>query len=101
MGLALSGCTLQAVTGNPLAEPGILGINAGAGFAAMLMLTLFPALHIDAMLYQPLFAMAGAYWRPPFCTALPGAAERSAGPSAAGRHWRFGGFFGADADHGL
>ncbi len=59
MGLALSGCTLQAVTGNPLAEPGILGINAGAGFAAMLMLTLFPALHIDAMLYQPLFAMAG------------------------------------------
>jgi len=59
MGLALSGCTLQAVTENPLAEPGILGINAGAGFMVMLFLTLFPALHIQTMIYQPLFAMAG------------------------------------------
>lgn len=59
MGLALSGCTLQAVTENPLADPGILGINAGAGFTVMLFLTLFPALHISAMLFQPLFAMAG------------------------------------------
>ena len=59
MGLALSGCTLQAVTENPLADPGILGINAGAGFTVMLFLTLFPSLHISAMLFQPLFAMAG------------------------------------------
>jgi iron complex transport system permease protein len=59
MGLALSGCTLQAVTENPLADPGILGINAGAGFAVMVFLTAFPALHIDTMIYQPLFAMAG------------------------------------------
>lgn len=59
MGLALSGCVLQAVTENPLADPGVLGINAGAGFAVMLFLTLFPALHIQTMLYQPLFAMAG------------------------------------------
>lgn len=33
MGLALAGCVMQTVTGNPLADPGILGINAGAGFA--------------------------------------------------------------------
>ena len=59
MGLALSGCTLQAVTENPLADPGILGINAGAGFMVMLFLTLFPSLHVKTMLYQPLFAMAG------------------------------------------
>jgi iron complex transport system permease protein len=59
MGLALSGCTLQAVTENPLADPGILGINAGAGFMVMLFLTFFPALHISAMVYQPLFAMTG------------------------------------------
>ncbi|MFV0413388.1 MAG: FecCD family ABC transporter permease, partial [Oscillospiraceae bacterium] len=59
MGLALSGCTLQAVTANPLADPGILGINAGAGFMVMLFLSLFPALHISTMVYQPLFAMAG------------------------------------------
>ena len=59
MGLALSGCVLQAVTENSLADPGILGINAGAGFAVMLFLTLFPSLHISTMIYQPLFAMAG------------------------------------------
>ncbi len=59
MGLALSGCALQAVTENPLADPGILGINAGAGFMVMLFLTFFPELHIRAMFYQPLFAMAG------------------------------------------
>ena len=59
MGLALSGCTLQAVTDNPLADPGILGINSGAGFFVMLFMGLFPALHIDAKLYQPVFAMVG------------------------------------------
>lgn len=59
MGLALSGCILQAVTGNRLADPGILGINAGAGFMVMLFLTLFPSLHISAMVYQPIFAMIG------------------------------------------
>lgn len=49
MGLALAGCVMQTVTGNPLADPGILGINAGAGFAVMLFLTFFPALHIRTM----------------------------------------------------
>ena len=59
MGLALAGCVMQTVTGNPLADPGILGINAGAGFAVMLFLTFFPALHIHTMAYQPIFAIAG------------------------------------------
>ncbi len=59
MGLALSGCALQTVTDNPLADPGILGINAGAGFFVMLFLGLFPALHIDTKFYRPIFALAG------------------------------------------
>ncbi len=59
MGLALSGCTLQAVTENYLADPGILGINAGAGFMVMLFLTFFPSLHIKTMIFQPIFAMIG------------------------------------------
>jgi iron complex transport system permease protein len=59
MGLALSGCILQTVTENPLADPGILGINAGAGFMVMLFLSFFSTLHINTMIYQPLFAMAG------------------------------------------
>ena len=35
-GIAVSGAILQGVTKNPIADPGILGINAGAGFAVVL-----------------------------------------------------------------
>ncbi len=42
-GLALSGTLLQRVTDNPLAAPNILGINAGAGFAVILCLSVIPA----------------------------------------------------------
>ncbi|WP_432489921.1 FecCD family ABC transporter permease [Flavonifractor plautii] len=59
MGLALSGCTLQAVTDNSLADPGIIGINAGAGFSVMIFMWMFPSLHIDTKFYRPLFAMMG------------------------------------------
>lgn len=45
MGLALSGSLLQRATDNALAAPSVLGINAGAGFAVILFLTLFPMLH--------------------------------------------------------
>lgn len=38
--LAISGAIMQAVTSNPLASPGLLGINAGAAFAAVVMMTL-------------------------------------------------------------
>ncbi|WP_251654299.1 iron chelate uptake ABC transporter family permease subunit, partial [Staphylococcus aureus] len=31
--LSISGAIVQSVTKNPIAEPGILGINAGGGFA--------------------------------------------------------------------
>ena len=34
--LAVSGCILQNVLGNRLASPGIIGVNAGAGFAVTL-----------------------------------------------------------------
>ncbi|GGT38722.1 iron ABC transporter permease [Nonomuraea spiralis] len=40
--LAVSGAAFQAVSRNPLAEPGVLGITAGAGAAAVAMLTLVP-----------------------------------------------------------
>ena len=41
--LALSGAILQSVLKNPLADPGIIGISAGAGLAAMIVMILFPA----------------------------------------------------------
>ena len=34
--LAVSGAVIQGVLGNPLASPGMIGINAGAGFAVVL-----------------------------------------------------------------
>ncbi|WP_036200902.1 FecCD family ABC transporter permease [Ureibacillus sinduriensis] len=39
--LAVSGVYMQTVTKNPLASPGILGINAGAGFAVVFAITIF------------------------------------------------------------
>ncbi|MEQ7124511.1 iron ABC transporter permease [Actinopolymorpha sp. B11F2] len=40
--LAIAGVTVQGVCRNPLAEPGILGITAGAGVGAVTLLTLAP-----------------------------------------------------------
>lgn len=56
-GLSLSGILLQAVTGNSLASPNIIGVNAGAGFAVILSLFLFPT----AVYFRPFAAFAGAF----------------------------------------
>ncbi len=53
--LSVSGVLFQAVMRNPLAEPGIIGVSAGAGFVSILMASLFPALFF----YTPLFSFAG------------------------------------------
>ena len=42
MALALSGAILQGITRNDLAEPGILGINSGAGVAVAIFFLYFP-----------------------------------------------------------
>lgn len=39
--LAIAGVLMQTLTKNPLASPGIFGINAGAGFAVVAAMTLF------------------------------------------------------------
>lgn len=44
MNLALSGCILQAVMRNPLADPHIIGISSGAGISGITVMILFPAL---------------------------------------------------------
>lgn len=41
--LAVAGLLLQTALRNPLADAGLLGVSAGAGLAAMLVLTLAPA----------------------------------------------------------
>ncbi|HEX6685284.1 MAG TPA: iron ABC transporter permease [Candidatus Limnocylindrales bacterium] len=47
--LAVAGTVVQAVCRNPLAEPGLLGITAGAGVGAVSLLTLLPLAGIAAM----------------------------------------------------
>ena len=42
IGLALSGAILQGVTRNDLADPGIIGINAGAGVGITLFYLFYP-----------------------------------------------------------
>ncbi|MDO4355258.1 MAG: iron ABC transporter permease [Clostridia bacterium] len=54
--LSASGALLQSVMRNPLADPGTIGVSAGAGTAATTILLLFPAM-TNAV---PLFAFAGA-----------------------------------------
>ncbi|MBX9359722.1 iron ABC transporter permease [Streptomyces sp. WAC04114] len=41
--LALAGTLVQAVTRNPLAEPGVLGVSGGAALGAVLLVTTVPA----------------------------------------------------------
>ncbi|MGJ7919261.1 FecCD family ABC transporter permease [Neobacillus sp. LXY-4] len=63
-GMAISGTILQSITRNELADPGILGINAGSGLAVVIYITVFQtatggltALHAYML---PLFAFLGA-----------------------------------------
>src|SRR5471032_2686178 len=53
----LAGALMQILTRNPLADPGILGVNAGAGFAVVLGITFFGATDVSQYLW---FAFAGA-----------------------------------------
>jgi iron complex transport system permease protein len=56
MSLSTAGAILQSVMRNPLADPGTIGVSAGAGTAATTILLLFP--HMTNAV--PLFAFAGA-----------------------------------------
>ncbi len=60
IGLAISGCILQSISRNALAEPGILGINSGAGLGVMLFISFVPAGALELSLFLPLFAFCGA-----------------------------------------
>lgn len=60
MGLAVAGCILQGVSRNALADPGILGINAGAGFAVMLFISFFPSTTAAPVFLLPILAFTGA-----------------------------------------
>ncbi|MFJ3884929.1 FecCD family ABC transporter permease [Streptomyces rubrogriseus] len=55
--LGLAGAVLQALTRNPLADPGLLGINAGASAAVVTGITFFGVTSLTGYVW---FAFAGA-----------------------------------------
>lgn len=60
MALALSGSILQSITRNDLADPGIIGINSGAGVAVAIFFLYFP-IEAGTFVYMlPLAAFIGA-----------------------------------------
>lgn len=54
--LALSGCVMQGLFRNPLADPGLLGINSGAALAVALSIVMSFSLPGVLTLYLPLLA---------------------------------------------
>ncbi|ACB01127.1 FecCD transport family; iron compound ABC transporter (plasmid) [Picosynechococcus sp. PCC 7002] len=57
VGLAIAGTIIQSLTRNPLAEPGIIGINSGAALAAVSLIVIFPGVSVAVL---PLAAFGGA-----------------------------------------
>lgn len=60
VGLAVSGCVIQGVSRNDMAEPGILGINAGAGLFVAAFLVLVPQSSVSLTVLLPVLAFAGS-----------------------------------------
>ncbi|WP_440313113.1 FecCD family ABC transporter permease [Leucobacter chromiireducens] len=56
-GLGIAGALIQALTRNPLADPGILGVNSGASFAVAVGIGIFGARSLSATMW---WAFAGA-----------------------------------------
>ena len=56
-GLGLAGAVMQGVTRNPLADPGILGVNAGASLAVVVAIHVFGIASLTGYVW---FAFAGA-----------------------------------------
>ena len=57
--LAMSGVLLQTLTKNPLADSGILGINAGAGLVIAIMVGLLDVTNSMMIALMPFLAMLG------------------------------------------
>lgn len=57
--LALAGAVMQGVFSNPLADPGIMGVSAGASLGAVIAIAF--GMTSLGMFYMPLFAFVGAF----------------------------------------
>ena len=59
-GLAVSGAVFQTISRNELASPSLLGVNAGAGFAILLLVYFSDTAGSASLWVQPLVATVGA-----------------------------------------
>ncbi|MEH1836577.1 MAG: iron ABC transporter permease [Nostoc sp.] len=74
VGLAIAGAILQGLTRNPLADPSIVGVNAGAALAAVTLIVLFSAV---PTMYLPFAAFGGAFVVGCLIYLLAGTGEKS------------------------
>lgn len=77
-GLAIAGAVMQGVTRNPLADPHLLGVSAGAAFGANIAILLVG--NVLGLLTVPLFAFGGALVATALVVAVAGFAQ-AAGPT--------------------
>lgn len=77
MALGMSGALIQAMTRNPLADPGILGVNAGAAFFVVLGIGLFGLTSISGYIW---FAFLGAIVTTVLVYAIGSSGPRGATP---------------------
>jgi iron complex transport system permease protein len=75
MNLAVAGVLLQGILKNPIASPNIIGVNAGAGLAAVVIMTIVPG----KIAYLPPASFAGALAA---CLIIYGLSLRSSGHSS-------------------
>ncbi len=59
--LALAGLIIQNISKNPLAEPGILGINSGAGLSVLIYVLVFGTKSFWSIFTLPVLAIIGSY----------------------------------------
>ncbi|WP_245934840.1 FecCD family ABC transporter permease [Paranoxybacillus vitaminiphilus] len=59
-GLAVSGCIMQGISRNALADPSILGVSHGAGVMVVLYLSFFPTQLDVPVLFLPVLAFIGS-----------------------------------------
>ena len=75
--LAVAGAAMQGLTRNPLADPGLLGVNAGAGLAVVVAISVFGVGSLSGYVW---WAMAGAGLAAVLVHALAGLARGGVTP---------------------
>lgn len=61
VGLSVAGCVLQGLSRNDMAEPGILGLNAGAGLFVAVFIVFFAGGSLTTSFWLPILAFVGAF----------------------------------------